>query len=238
MTPTIEILDAEIREPMSAFTDYLITAVAWWLGMRLCFDAAHRAKLGRRLWGLSCLCVGLGALLGGTSHGFAQYLNDAANLFVWKGTVYAIGCSMLLAVAGTLEGSYLGKRSRRSLHAINIIGFCAYAVWMIEHSDFLYVIYHYVPAMIGIAAIQAWALARHRAKSAPWMIAGVTTTLLGAYIQQSGFSLHRHFNHNDIFHVVQIAGIFLLYRGVVALNGGIAGERGHDRIAARTGLHE
>ena len=39
-------------------------------------------------------------------------------------------------------------------------------------------------------------------------------TLLGAIVQQSGISLHRHFNHNDLYHVVQIIGLYLLYRGV------------------------
>jgi hypothetical protein len=34
-----------------------------------------------------------------------------------------------------------------------------------------------------------------------------------ALVQRSGFALHRHFNHNDLYHVVQMLGTWLLYRG-------------------------
>ena len=36
---------------------------------------------------------------------------------------------------------------------------------------------------------------------------------VGAGIQQGGFSLHSHFNHNDLFHVVQMGAFYLLFRG-------------------------
>ena len=124
---------------------------------------------------------------------------------------------MLFAVAGTLEGSAVDSTVRRLLHAVNIGGFAVYAWWMLSHSDFVYVIYHYVPAMLGVAILQGWDWVRRRAASAPWMVSGVVVTLLGAIVQQSGFSIHRHFNHNDLYHVIQIAGLLLLYRGTRAL---------------------
>ena len=52
---------------------------------------------------------------------------------------------------------------------------------------------------------------------AGWVAAGVAVSFAGAVVQQSGFSLHRHFNHNDIFHLIQMAGLYLLYRGGVLL---------------------
>lgn len=33
----------------------------------------------------------------------------------------------------------------------------------------------------------------------------------------SDWGLHRHFNHNDIFHVVQMLSLYLLYRGGLEL---------------------
>jgi hypothetical protein len=30
----------------------------------------------------------------------------------------------------------------------------------------------------------------------------------------SGIALHPHFNHNDLYHVVQIAAMLLFYRGI------------------------
>ena len=217
MTPTIDVFGLTIAESTTTITDYLITAVAWWLGVRLVRGAIGRRQYSHWLWGLGFLFVGLGALLGGTSHGFVAYLSDATLSAIWKGTAYAVGLSMLFAVAGTIEGSFLRKSTRRTFHLINALGFVLYAIWMVNHSAFIYIIYHYVSAMISVALIQVWAFVHHRAATAPWIIAGVIITLAGAVIQQSGFSLHTHFNNNDLYHVVQIVGLALLYRGASQL---------------------
>jgi hypothetical protein len=37
--------------------------------------------------------------------------------------------------------------------------------------------------------------------------------VIGAIVQQQRLALHQHFNHNDLYHLIQIAGLWLLYRG-------------------------
>ena len=217
MNPTIDILGATIFEPMTVITDFLITGVAWWLGSRLLQADESGIRRSRRAWGLAFLFTGLAALFGGITHGFSLYLPDKAILLTWKGTVYSVGLSMLFAVAGTVIGSPLHRSAKVLLHVLNVTGFVIYALWMISHNSFLYVIFHYAPAMLSVACIQAWVYARHRTVTAPWIIAGVIATLLGAAIQRSGFSLHLHFNNNDLFHLVQVAGLFLVFQGARGL---------------------
>ena len=45
------------------------------------------------------------------------------------------------------------------------------------------------------------------------MLAGVAVSVLAALVQASGFALHAHFNHNDLYHVIQIAAMFAFYKG-------------------------
>jgi hypothetical protein len=52
-----------------------------------------------------------------------------------------------------------------------------------------------------------------------WLKRGLFVTLVGVAIQQSGCGVHTHFNHNDLYHVVQMAGLYCLYRGALALEG-------------------
>ncbi len=47
------------------------------------------------------------------------------------------------------------------------------------------------------------------------LVLGIVTTLVGAGVQASGFTLHRHFNHNDLYHVIQMAATVMLYRGAL-----------------------
>ena len=42
---------------------------------------------------------------------------------------------------------------------------------------------------------------------------GLIVSLVASWVQVSRVSLHQHFNHNDLFHVIQILGMFLMYRG-------------------------
>ena len=37
-------------------------------------------------------------------------------------------------------------------------------------------------------------------------------------MQQSGWSLAEHFNHNDLYHVIQMVGLYCFYRGALALH--------------------
>ncbi len=126
-------------------------------------------------------------------------------VFVW-----AVGL-LLAAVAGVAGGTahgfklYLGP----ALHA---------AVWKVT------------VASIGLAALlMLWAgirSARHpttrdrerRHSGHRWLKGGVLVTVIGVLIQQSGRSLHQHFNHNDIYHLVQMVGIYCFYRGVACLH--------------------
>jgi hypothetical protein len=42
---------------------------------------------------------------------------------------------------------------------------------------------------------------------------GILVSLGGAGIQASGFSIHKYFNHNDLFHVIQMIGYLLMFQG-------------------------
>ena len=115
---------------------------------------------------------------------------------------------------------------RRFFWLANLAAFLVYAAWMINHDDFLYVIYYYVPAMLLIAALQVWALLGKQSHGAGWILAGVVVTLCGAVVQQSGFALHTHFNYNDMFHLIQVVGLLLFFRGISRLTGQERAARG------------
>ena len=55
------------------------------------------------------------------------------------------------------------------------------------------------------------------AKSAPWMAGGVLVSFMAAAVQVNGVALHAHFTHNDFYHVIQMGGVYLFYRGVLVL---------------------
>jgi hypothetical protein len=50
-----------------------------------------------------------------------------------------------------------------------------------------------------------------------WITFGALVTMLGLIVQRSGFRSHLDFNHNDFYHLIQIAGFYLLFRGACTL---------------------
>ena len=46
-----------------------------------------------------------------------------------------------------------------------------------------------------------------------WLIAGVLVSLVAGIVQARRLALHRHFNHNDLYHVIQMAALYAFYRG-------------------------
>lgn len=213
MTTAIDVFGLTISEPVTSVTDWLVTGVAWWLGARLFSIREDRRQLTLP-WAIGFWLIGFGALVGGISHAFATYLGDGAYFWIWKATIYSIALSVTSALAGSISVTISGDLSRRLFHAVNATVFAAYAVWMLDNSAFRYVVWHYVPVMLTIALLHASAWLRQRDDGGQWIIAGVVVTLAGAAIQRSGFTIHRWFNHNDLYHVVQIAGLYLFYRGL------------------------
>jgi len=46
-----------------------------------------------------------------------------------------------------------------------------------------------------------------------WLKWGIAISAAGFVIQKAGWDIHHNFNHNDLFHVIQIAGFWCFYEG-------------------------
>jgi len=50
-------------------------------------------------------------------------------------------------------------------------------------------------------------------ESRAWLLGGIMLTLAGFAVQLTGVRSHQDFNHNDAYHMIQIAGLYLFFRG-------------------------
>jgi hypothetical protein len=181
-----------MNEPMTVLTDYALAGVSAVLGFRL---------LGKtRLWALAFCALALAALLGGTWHGF--WRSDV----LWKATTLSVGVASFAMVAGSALRTTHG-RTLRALVAFASIKLVVYAGWMLAHDDFIWVVADTASALVIVGALHLW-------RFDGWMLAGVAVSVVAGAVQASGLKLHAHFNHNDLYHVVQIVAMFLFYRGL------------------------
>lgn len=50
-----------------------------------------------------------------------------------------------------------------------------------------------------------------------WLEWAIAVSLVALLMLVAKLSLHQHFNENDIYHVIQMGGLFCLYRGALHL---------------------
>ena len=106
---------------------------------------------------------------------------------------------LTLAAAGLTGGSFHGFRTmmtdgaHRSLWNITLILIGAAAGFMISG------------ALTG-------SLSRYD-RNTKWHAVGVVVSIVGLVIQQGHLSPHPSFNHNDLFHCVQIVALYCFFRG-------------------------
>lgn len=153
------------------------------------------------------------AALGAAEHGFVGDKASPAGTIVWSGTLLAIG---LAAVAGWGAGArlVLGERVARAVTMAAAAAFAAYvAVVAFVDRRFGVAIAFYLPAAIFL--LVAFRLAPRRgharANAGAW---GLGLTFVAAAVQQRRVALHpQYFDHNALYHVIQAAGLYLVFRG-------------------------
>ena len=162
-----------------------VLAIAAWI---------FAARLWRmhRMWALAFVFTGLGAAFGGVFHGFGDQW-----LVLWKATTFSVGLASFFLLAGT----------DRRLQAVAMVKLVVYLSWMVTHNGFAYVIADYGLTLILVAIF-------HPAKR--WVLASIALSVAGAVVQQARLSVHpRWLDSNDVYHVIQFAALWALYRAAV-----------------------
>ncbi len=114
-------------------------------------------------------------------------------------------CAAFLAsaVAALLGGTYHGFASHFDASALRSIWNVAVFAMGLSSG-----------CMVG--GIHAAYVQREEA-TVKWIASGVAVTLIGIIVQQTRFRSHLDFNHNDIYHILQIVAFYLLFRGACTL---------------------
>ena len=198
-----------ISEPVTLATDYLLASLTLFLAWRL--NARADGQRARIAWALAFLALGMGAALGGTWHGFTM-IDATVRVVLWKATVLAIGIAAAAMIFGSAR-AMAGPRLRRGLAVFAAAAFALYAGWMLFHDAYVFVVVDTAVAMAIVAALHAFPSSAWRAPGSRWMVAAVALSAIAAAVQASRWAPHPNFNHNDLYHVLQMGAMALFYAG-------------------------
>jgi hypothetical protein len=200
-----------IQEPATLITDYLLAGFTAALASSLIRASRASRDRSQRWWGIAFAATAVSSAFGGTAHGFHDALGSASTI-VWLVAMEALVVAAYALVRATMSRGELSDRAERRGTIVALIVYASVAIWIVQDPRFVRAIVAYALALAVLVVFQIAAL-RRGDHAARWVLGGVAVSVLAAVIQQAKLSPHPSFNHNDLYHVVQAVGLWLLYRG-------------------------
>ncbi len=199
----------DLHEPMTLLTDYALGLLCAVLAIRL-FRAGSDPS--RSCWAAALAICAVSAFAGGTYHGFLPVLDDVEADLLWTATLMSIGCAAFFGTVATAR-AHLHATWRRRIELVAVLQLAVYLFATTRTADFLIAIVDYSVSFGFVLVVHAAVWLRTRNVPAAWIVAGVMVSFLAAGIQAAGIAPHPAFNHNDLYHVVQMLGMWMLYKG-------------------------
>ena len=164
------------------------------------------------LWACSFFSLSLGGFFGGSHHVFGPQLPNYITKVIWMLTLIFVGITGLF-LAGSAATFYINETGKIGLMLGSAILVIKYVLGLNKNDTFHHAIKFYVTLIILalIGFIPAFFSLGYT--GALQIVIGLLVNLSAAGVQASGLTLHQHFNHNDLFHVLLILGMIFIYRG-------------------------
>jgi hypothetical protein len=203
-----------MAEPTTTVTDYLLAVLALVLGLRLAWAARLGHDPSLWWWALGFLALAVGAALGGTSHGFGPRLTSLDQRRLWTATLMVLvagNAALSMAVVTMALDGPARRLLLAAVAAVFVLGIAAVSVRPV----YRVVIVDSALALVGVVALALWASGHGPAPWAVWVLAGAGVAATAAMVQALQIAPHAHFNHNDLYHVLQALACLLFYRAAV-----------------------
>ncbi len=200
-----------MTEPDVTLTDYGLAlecaALAWLLWRRKGGAGGIRAP-----WTIFFASISVTSFLGGTVHGFFLDPSSPGNAVLWPVTLLGVGVTALSAWTIGARIQFTPGAARR-LELAALAGFLIYAATLLFVStSFRVAVLNYLPAAIFLLTVYALRARRSGESWTRWGVGGLGLTLAAAVLQQAGVGLHpTWFNHNALYHLLQAAGLFMIF---------------------------
>jgi hypothetical protein len=201
-----------VTEPMTVATNAVLAVLAFVFAVRLAYQPAAEGSAARGCLAAAMLATGFAALIGAFAHGADPARDATLRARSWRGALYATG---FIGAASVASVAFFAARAstRSAILAFAGIKLLVFIVRVTPHPEFRVAAADYGGALAIVLVGAAYETFRRQAPGMVWLIVGVLVSLVAGIVQARRLALHRHFNHNDLYHVVQMAALYAFYRG-------------------------
>jgi len=194
---------------MTMLTDYILGGLSAVLGLFLLGEWRGRRERPVLWWALAFFAISVATFSGGTYHGFTGSLSAATLAGLWRVTTFSVGIGSFCLLTSVFHVLFAG-RLRKVLIALALVKLLVYLAWMTGHDDFSYVIADYGTSMMIILLL---AIVNWKKMSFRWIATGIAVSFFAAGVQQAQLGFGPSFDHDAVYHIIQMGGMVLLYLG-------------------------
>lgn len=209
-----------LYEPVTAATDLLLAVVLTVFGTRIYCTWRRERQASMLLWGVAFFALAVASVLAGISHGPGRSFEPLLLAVIWKLSLDLVGLGGYLMFAGTVLAA-LKPPVSRVLIGLGACKFLFYVIWISTHEvgfdDFHVVMINYGISFAGVIILTFYASCTRKVPWARWIAAAIFIAVLAGAVQQSGVVIHRHFNYNDLYHLISLIPVYLAYRGAILM---------------------
>ncbi|HPE98830.1 MAG: hypothetical protein R2767_01640 [Chitinophagales bacterium] len=209
--PTIQIGGLTIHEPMTAFTDVILTIISFVLVGRI-RNRLHESFYNNA-WRLFFLFMGLSTGLGVLTHGLVSLFSAWEHYLLWMAMNVAASISVYFALQATIRYSRVSIRNRRLLKRINLsvlVFFLGLTFWQNNFEIFKI---HAATGVLIIFLTYFTAWTRNLVGSGAIVLAFLLS-IATVFVHSFQLSINEWFNYKDLSHVMMMVSLLLVYHGM------------------------
>jgi len=212
----LQIIDIP-TEQTTAATDVLLAILAFIVAIKV-YRTGRAVDLKKtRIWVWAFGLLSFAAAVGAVAHGFQ--MSKLTNFILWQPLNLALGVAIGLFVAGVVYDFMNFTIPRTLIPALLVVATVFYTITVMIPDAFIVFIIYEAIAMLFSFVIYTLLASRKKVNGAGLMAMGILVTIIAAGIQAVEavkITLIWEFDHNGIFHIVQMIGILILLRGLQA----------------------
>lgn len=202
-------------EQTTAITDVLLAIFSLYVINSIYRTGKKVDIVKTKIWTGAFALLFVAAFLGSIAHGIQ--MSPFLNHLIWQPLNLSLGLAIALFAAGVIYDWNKFNLPKKIFILLMVTGIVFYAITLIFPDSFFVFILYEAVAMLFSLVLYTLLWTRKKFPGSQFMTLGILITIIAAIVQaidSLSLTIIWEFDHNGLFHLIQIPGILLLQKGL------------------------
>lgn len=202
-------------EQTTAITDVLLAIFSLYVINSIYQTGKGVDTTKTKIWVGAFALLFLAAILGSVAHGIK--MPPIINYLIWQPLNLSLGLAIGLFAAGVIYDWNEFNISKKVFICLIATGIVFYTITLFFPDSFIVFILYEAVAMIFSLLLYILLWTRKKFPGSQFMALGILVTIIAAIVQainSLSLTIIWEFDHNGLFHLIQIPGLLLLQKGL------------------------